>query len=97
MAVDGSAAPDGALTNGAAHANGDASTERLQIINDAKEFTSVRPARPRPAIRWRRAAASPDLTAQITRWGLRDAGFAYNIVSVFGSQSTGKSKSLPCL
>ena len=33
----------------------------------------------------------PQLTTQITKWGLRDAGFAYNIVSVFGSQSTGKS------
>ncbi|KAJ6625760.1 RHD3/Sey1 [Mycena sp. CBHHK59/15] len=34
---------------------------------------------------------SPDLAAQIERWGLRDAGFGYNIVAVFGSQSTGKS------
>jgi len=34
----------------------------------------------------------PDLGAQIEKWGLRDEGFAYNIVSVFGSQSTGKSK-----
>ena len=33
-----------------------------------------------------------DLAAQIDKWGLRDTGFAYNIVSVFGSQSTGKSK-----
>ncbi|KAF9010592.1 RHD3/Sey1 [Cyathus striatus] len=49
-----------------------ASTERIQIINDKKEFTS-------------------DLTKQIERWGLRDAGFGYNIVAVFGSQSTGKS------
>ncbi|KAG6900781.1 Dynamin-like GTPase that mediates homotypic ER fusion [Termitomyces sp. T159_Od127] len=32
-----------------------------------------------------------DLTAQIERWGLRDAGFDYNLVAVFGSQSTGKS------
>lgn len=31
------------------------------------------------------------LTSQIGRWGLRDAGFNYNIVAVFGSQSTGKS------
>ncbi|KAG0707121.1 RHD3/Sey1 [Suillus ampliporus] len=31
------------------------------------------------------------LTSQIERWGLRDAGFNYNIVAVFGSQSTGKS------
>lgn len=33
----------------------------------------------------------PDLTTQIAKWGLRDVGFAYNIVAVFGSQSTGKS------
>ncbi|TFK53774.1 root hair defective 3 GTP-binding protein [Heliocybe sulcata] len=34
---------------------------------------------------------TPDLTKQLERWGLRDAGFDYNIVAVFGSQSTGKS------
>ncbi|KAJ7141334.1 RHD3/Sey1 [Mycena epipterygia] len=34
---------------------------------------------------------TPDLGAQIERWGLHDAGFGYNIVAVFGSQSTGKS------
>ncbi|KAI0085096.1 protein SEY1 [Irpex rosettiformis] len=32
-----------------------------------------------------------ELTPQISRWGLQDAGFDYDIVSVFGSQSTGKS------
>jgi hypothetical protein len=32
-----------------------------------------------------------DLSTQIERWGLRDVGFDYNIVAVFGSQSTGKS------
>lgn len=32
-----------------------------------------------------------DLDDQIGRWGLRDAGTGYNIVSVFGSQSSGKS------
>ncbi|KAF8639522.1 hypothetical protein AX17_001427 [Amanita inopinata Kibby_2008] len=31
------------------------------------------------------------LNAQIEQWGLRDAGFEYNVVAVFGSQSTGKS------
>jgi len=49
-----------------------ASTERIQIVNEEKQFT-------------------PDLAAQIEKWGLRDAGFDYNVVSVFGSQSTGKS------
>ncbi|KAG7098321.1 Dynamin-like GTPase that mediates homotypic ER fusion [Marasmius oreades] len=34
---------------------------------------------------------TPDLTTQIEKWGLRDAGFSYDIVAVFGSQSTGKS------
>ncbi|KAJ3509789.1 hypothetical protein NLJ89_g5032 [Agrocybe chaxingu] len=34
---------------------------------------------------------TPDLKEQIEKWGLLDSGFGYNIVSVFGSQSTGKS------
>ncbi|KAA1471741.1 protein SEY1 [Dentipellis sp. KUC8613] len=32
-----------------------------------------------------------ELNGQISQWGLRDAGFDYDIVAVFGSQSTGKS------
>ncbi|KAK0448843.1 RHD3/Sey1 [Armillaria borealis] len=48
------------------------SSERIQIINDEKKFTT-------------------ELNTQIARWGLRDVGFSYNIVAVFGSQSTGKS------
>jgi hypothetical protein len=32
-----------------------------------------------------------ELTPQLSRWGLQDAGFDYDIVAVFGSQSTGKS------
>ncbi|KAG2363345.1 RHD3/Sey1 [Suillus spraguei] len=51
---------------------GPSASERLQVINDEKNFTT-------------------HLTSQIGRWGLRDAGFNYNIVAVFGSQSTGKS------
>ncbi|KAG8871574.1 Dynamin-like GTPase that mediates homotypic ER fusion [Serendipita sp. 405] len=34
---------------------------------------------------------NPLVGEQITKWGLQDAGFLYNIVAVFGSQSTGKS------
>ncbi|KAI0036903.1 protein SEY1 [Vararia minispora EC-137] len=34
---------------------------------------------------------TPDLNDEIARWGLRDTGFDYNVVAVFGSQSTGKS------
>ena len=33
----------------------------------------------------------PNLNAQMDRWGLIDSGFDYNLVAVFGSQSTGKS------
>ncbi|KIL65297.1 hypothetical protein M378DRAFT_125777 [Amanita muscaria Koide BX008] len=51
---------------------GSSTTERKQIIDDEKNFTS-------------------DLDAQIEQWGLRQAGLGYNIVAVFGSQSTGKS------
>ncbi|KAH9987006.1 RHD3/Sey1 [Russula compacta] len=47
-------------------------SDRLQIINDEKQFTS-------------------NLKDQISAWGLHDAGFDYNLVAVFGSQSTGKS------
>ncbi|PAV18578.1 root hair defective 3 GTP-binding protein [Pyrrhoderma noxium] len=32
-----------------------------------------------------------NLNAQMDRWGLIDSGFDYNLVAVFGSQSTGKS------
>ncbi|KAF7321941.1 Protein SEY1 [Mycena kentingensis (nom. inval.)] len=60
---------NGKLVNG--HA-ADAVSDRLQIINDEKQFTS-------------------DLNDQLAKWSLRDVGFAYNIVAVFGSQSTGKS------
>ncbi|KAH9910461.1 root hair defective 3 GTP-binding protein [Fomitopsis serialis] len=34
---------------------------------------------------------TPELTHQVERWGLQNAGFDYDIVAVFGSQSTGKS------
>ncbi|KAH8814531.1 RHD3/Sey1 [Flagelloscypha sp. PMI_526] len=58
----------GVTANG--HAN--PASERLQIIDDQKQFTD-------------------DLDSQLQQWGLRDAGFDYNLVAVFGSQSTGKS------
>ncbi|GAA5963085.1 hypothetical protein JCM3765_001764 [Sporobolomyces pararoseus] len=31
------------------------------------------------------------LPSRLSKWGLLDAGFSYNLVAVFGSQSTGKS------
>ncbi|EKM54659.1 uncharacterized protein PHACADRAFT_258654 [Phanerochaete carnosa HHB-10118-sp] len=34
---------------------------------------------------------TPDLAKQIEHWSLHNAGFDYDIVAVFGSQSTGKS------
>ncbi|GJE92681.1 root hair defective 3 GTP-binding protein [Phanerochaete sordida] len=68
--LNGHTVPNGA----SAHASTDnaASFERVQIINDEKQFT-------------------PELTKQVERWGLQNAGFDYDIVAVFGSQSTGKS------
>ncbi|EMD37674.1 hypothetical protein CERSUDRAFT_114317 [Gelatoporia subvermispora B] len=65
-------AVNGHYTNGDAPASTEPSYERVQIINDEKQFT-------------------PELTNQVQRWGLQNAGFDYDIVSVFGSQSTGKS------
>lgn len=34
---------------------------------------------------------TPNLNTYIHDWGLADVGFGYNVVAVFGSQSTGKS------
>ncbi|TBU45789.1 protein SEY1 [Dichomitus squalens] len=64
-------ATNGHYRNGSATTS-DASSERIQIINDEKQF-------------------NPELTKQIEKWGLLSAGFDYNLVAVFGSQSTGKS------
>lgn len=36
--------------------------------------------------------ASEQLPEYMKTWGLADAGFKYDVVAVFGSQSTGKSK-----
>ncbi|KDQ57421.1 hypothetical protein JAAARDRAFT_130831 [Jaapia argillacea MUCL 33604] len=63
---------NGRAINGTSKPNTPVTYDRMQIVNDEKEFT-------------------PELIGQIGRWGLRDAGFDYNIVAVFGSQSTGKS------
>ncbi|KAJ4479936.1 protein SEY1 [Lentinula aciculospora] len=71
MASGSTGTSGNALAHPMANGHGPLS-ERIQIINDEKQFT-------------------PELTSQIERWGLRDAGFNYNIVAVFGSQSTGKS------
>ncbi|RDX47836.1 protein SEY1 [Lentinus brumalis] len=62
---------NGHSVNGSSSSS-DVSSERVQVINDEKEF-------------------SPDLSKQIEKWGLQSAGFDYDIVAVFGSQSTGKS------
>ncbi|KAI0829843.1 root hair defective 3 GTP-binding protein [Trametes gibbosa] len=67
----GRTAANGHYVNGSA-ATSNASSERVQIINDEKQF-------------------SPALTEQIEKWGLGHVGFDYDIVAVFGSQSTGKS------
>ncbi|KAF8575097.1 root hair defective 3 GTP-binding protein [Ramaria rubella] len=75
--MDETSTPDLQSSNGHAlpgrsGSNEKSKAERIQIINDEKQFTQ-------------------DLTNQIDQWGLRDVGFDYNVVAVFGSQSTGKS------
>lgn len=37
-------------------------------------------------------ALSSTLSDHMKQWGLLDKGFAYDVVAVFGSQSTGKSE-----
>lgn len=37
------------------------------------------------------AHGSKELSPYLAKWGLLDKGFAYDVVAVFGSQSTGKS------
>ena len=37
-----------------------------------------------------------ELSSQLEIWNLKDSGFDYDIVSVFGSQSTGKSALPKC-
>jgi hypothetical protein len=78
------------LNGRASHRNG--ATERLQIVDDEKHFTCA--FLRRPTIISNTFFHRPDLTKQIERWGLRDTGFEYNLVAVFGSQSTGKSRLL---
>lgn len=36
-----------------------------------------------------------ELSGSLKKWGLLDKGFGYDVVAVFGSQSTGKSESSP--
>lgn len=88
---------NGTKLNGHALESKDSSptSERLQVINDEKNFTSVLLTH---AFLFYFGQVLNDtfhrthLASQIERWGLRDVGFNYNIVAVFGSQSTGKSK-----
>jgi hypothetical protein len=71
---------------------------QLQIVNETQEFTYVDryspislgldfvtiDPDPDPLIR-------TELSSYLGKWGMLDKGFAYDVVSVFGSQSTGKS------
>lgn len=51
-------------------------------------FLSLPPA---PADSRLVTAHSKDLTSHMVDWELADKGFSYDVVAVFGSQSTGKS------
>jgi hypothetical protein len=68
-------------------ANG--ASDRLQIIDNEKQFTFVyMQVFCRLVLR---AFCRSSLNDQLSAWSLRDVGFNYNLVAVFGSQSTGKS------
>ena len=74
--------------------NGAPSYERIQVVDDQKKFTSVFASLCHWLVCTRadlRLVYRQDLTTQLSTWGLGDAGFNYNLVAVFGSQSTGKS------
>jgi hypothetical protein len=74
------------------HMSPDSHLERIQIIDDEKKFTYGLNSYTQAITNRMIYLYSAELGAQIHRWGLRDAGFGYNIVAVFGSQSTGKSQ-----
>ncbi|KAF8973046.1 RHD3/Sey1 [Flammula alnicola] len=73
------AQPNGTPTTGTTTANGHVASSSLSGSTERIQIVNEE------------KKFTPDLGAQIEEWGLRDVGFAYNIVSVFGSQSTGKS------
>ena len=71
---------------------------RVQVVNENKEFTYVFESL------WHNffftilvlVTYRKDLNNYIDQWGLLGAGFGYDVVAVFGSQSTGKSmRNLP--
>jgi hypothetical protein len=109
-----------------------AASERLQIVDEEKQFTFVflssrrwgeglradlsfpmmRSLRPTPDLSSfllplhlgmssrlcaRLGSSRKGLNSSLEKWGLIDKGFGYDVVAVFGSQSTGKSASLPTL
>lgn len=76
--------------NGIPNGRSSSITEQIQIINEEKKFKLVLIS-PFLFCLLTYNLYSPNLNDQIKNWGLYDAGFAYNIVAVFGSQSTGKS------
>ncbi|KAJ3070711.1 Dynamin-like GTPase that mediates homotypic ER fusion [Podochytrium sp. JEL0797] len=71
--VPGVGSPGSVPDNDMRFSTFDPSDQRLQIINDSKQF-------------------SPIVSEYMKKhWHLADKGFNYNVVAVFGSQSTGKS------
>jgi hypothetical protein len=65
-------------------------SDRLQIIDNEKQFTFVYVQQVVCCLVLR-AFRRSSLNDQLSAWSLRDVGFNYNLVAVFGSQSTGKS------
>ncbi|KAF9478797.1 protein SEY1 [Pholiota conissans] len=73
------AQPNGALATGMIATNGHVASPSMTASTERIQIVNEE------------KKFAPDLASQIEKWGLHDVGFAYNIVSVFGSQSTGKS------
>jgi hypothetical protein len=63
---------------------------RLQIVDEKQNFTLVHISQ-YERVRAEILLYSKDLSSYLAKWNMLDKGFAYDVVSVFGSQSTGKS------
>ncbi|CED85425.1 root hair defective 3 gtp-binding protein [Phaffia rhodozyma] len=61
------------------------------LSTDTKPFMEEKSSKERIQIIDEDKVFSKELTPAISRWGLVNKGFGYDVVSVFGSQSTGKS------
>lgn len=76
------------VPNGSSTSNSPTPTSTTTSYNSS---SSSPPANPQVQIINEAKEFTPHLNTYIRNWGLADVGFGYNVVAVFGSQSTGKS------